>query len=553
MWRILVVGTAAAILAGTGARAAWPADTGGAASRPNIIFLLTDDQRDGSLAAFGHPFVQTPHLDRLVHEGVRFRNTYAASPVCAPSRVSFLTGMLERIHGVGFSSSYQLTEAQWERSYPALLRKAGYHTGFIGKFGIEYYTFKGRAAEMFDFWWAHDGWTKFLPKDHDTPSTRPYHRAKNDLITPIMGEAMLEFLEQAPTDRPFCLSVSFNVPHGSQTTSMHSGYADWQRMSQPANANPKLAGHPFYDRLYRDIDIAIPADTGTDPYRFIPRFIQDQDKGRRNQTYAYNYDRETCLEHHIRYYQQITGLDHVIGQLRDELDRRGLADDTVILYGSDHGLLMGEYGMGGKELLYDLTAKIPGIVYDPRIPADRRGRQLDQLVSGIDYTATILDYAGVEPPDFLDGLSLRPLVEGRNVPWREELFLESLFTMRDSPFQEGIRTRRWKYVRMYDGVIPWTEQDVAFGDRRPDFEMLFDLVADPGERANLAGSADHRDTLDTLRAKVASTSDALNARREAFKERVPTALREPRRPEPVGKPATSNLPASGVRVQPEGR
>lgn len=158
-------------------------------------------------------------------------------------------------------------------------------------------------------------------------------------------------------------------------------------------------------------------------------------------------------------------------------------------------------------------------------------------MSGIDYTATILDYAGVDPPAFLDGRSLRPLVEGRDVPWREELFLESLFTMRDSPFQEGIRTPRWKYVRMYDGVIPWREQDVAFGDRAPDFEMLFDLEADPGERANLAGSAGHRDTLAVLRTKVASASDALNTRREAFKQRVPTAVREPRRAEPAGKPA----------------
>ena len=108
------------------------------AARPNIILLLTDDQRDNTLGAMAHPFVQTPHLDRLMRESVRFRNAYTAEPVCAPSRVSLFTGMRERVHGVGFTSSYQLTEPQWQRSYPALLRNAGYHTGFIGKFGIEY-------------------------------------------------------------------------------------------------------------------------------------------------------------------------------------------------------------------------------------------------------------------------------------------------------------------------------------------------------------------------------------------------------------------------------
>jgi arylsulfatase A-like enzyme len=502
--------------------------TSGEDARPNIIFLLTDDQRDGTFAAMGHPYVQTPHLDRLMRESVRFRNAYAASPVCSPSRTSFFTGMLERVHGVGFTSDHQLTQAQWGRTYPALLRKAGYHTGFIGKFGVEYYEFRGRAAERFDFWRAHDGWTKFFPKDHDDPACTPYHTAKNDVITFIMGEAAAEFLETTPAGKPFCLSVSFNVPHGSQVTSMHDGYPDWHRMTRPANENPKLKGSPFYDTLYRNIDIALPADAATDPYRFIPKFILDQDKGRRDKTYVYDYDRDTCREHHIRYHQQITGLDHVIGELRAELERRGLADETVILFGSDHGLLLGEYGMGGKELLYDLSAKIPCVVHDPRLPEELRGRQLDDLVSGIDYTKTILDYAGVEAPDFMDGRSLRPLVEGRGTPWREELFLESLFTGRDTPLQEGMRTRRWKYIRMYDGVTPWREKDVDFRGRAPEFEMLFDLAADPGERENLAAAPAHADALAELRAKCAVESVALNDRREAFKKTVETRGRESR-------------------------
>ena len=490
------------------------------AERPNIIFLLTDDQRDNTFGAMGHPYVQTPNLDRFMRDSVRFRNTYIATPVCAPSRVSFFTGMLERMHGVGFSSAYQLTEAQWERSYPALLRQSGYHTGFVGKFGVEYYAFKGKAPEQFDFWWGHDGWTRFLPKDADTPSTRPYHHAKEDIITFVMGEAMTKFLDDLPRDKPFCLSVSFNVPHGSQTTSMYTDYLEWHRMMRPANQNPKLQGSPFYDTLYRDIGVRIPEDTCTDPYRFIPQFIMDQDKGRRNQTYVYNYDLATCLEHHIRYYQTITGLDHVIGQLLVDLERRGLAKETVILFASDHGLIMGEYGMGGKGLLYDLSAKIPCIVHDPRLSADLRGRQLDHLVSSLDYTRTILDYAGVEAPEFMDGASLRPLVEGRDVPWRDELFLESLFTLRDNPFQEGIRTKRWKYIRMYDGVVGFSEQDVDFANRPPEFEMLFDLEADPGERTNLADADEHRDLVAALRRKCAEQSIAINQRREQFKKLV---------------------------------
>jgi len=123
----------------------------GNSDRPNIIFLLTDDQRDNTLGGMGHPFVRTPNMDKLLKQGVRFSNTYIAQSVSSPSRVCLFTGMHERKHGVGFSSSYQLSEGQWEESYPSLLREKGYFTGFIGKFGVEYYTFKGRGSEKFDF------------------------------------------------------------------------------------------------------------------------------------------------------------------------------------------------------------------------------------------------------------------------------------------------------------------------------------------------------------------------------------------------------------------
>jgi len=488
--------------------------------RPNIIFLLTDDQRDNSFGAMGHPFVKTPNVDRLLAQSVRFSNTYIAEPTCSPSRTALFTGMHERVNGIGFTSSYQLTESQWQRTYPALVRKAGYHTGFIGKFGVEYYTFKGQAARQFDFWRAHDGWTRFFPKDFKSPSCTPYHGAKEDVITFIMGECIADFFDSLPKGKPFCLSVSFNVPHGSQTTSMYPDYPDWRRMTRPANENPKLKGSPFYDTLYRDVGIRIPEETATDPYRFIPKFIMDQDKGRRNQTYPYAYTRPTCLEHHVRYYQTITGLDHVIGRVLADLGRRHLAENTVIIFASDHGLLMGEYGMGGKALLYDLASKIPCFIYDPSLPPDRRGRRVENLVSSLDLTKTILDYAGVAAPDFMTGESLRPLVEGKDVPWRQELFLENLYTGRDTPFQEGIRLGKWKYIRMYDGKTGYLESDVDFSNRKPDFEMLFDLEADPREMNNLVESHGDSEILATLRAKCAAHSQSLNQQRESLKDAV---------------------------------
>ncbi|MGB0743894.1 MAG: sulfatase-like hydrolase/transferase [Opitutales bacterium] len=491
--------------------------------RPNIIFLLTDDQRDGTIGAMGHPFVQTPHMDKLVDRGVRFTNTYIATPVCAQSRISLFTGLPERVHGVGFSSIYNLSDEQWAQSYPVLVREAGYHTGFIGKFGLLYHSFK--AEEAFDFWYGHRGWTRFLPKDHNNADTRPYHQAKNDIITPIMGEAIEAFLESRPEDKPFCLSVSFNVPHGWQSQTMFTGYAGWQKLLRPASENPKLKGHPIYDQLYRDLEISIPEDTATDPYRFIPKALMDQDKGRRNRTYPYNYDWQTCLEHHYRYYQQITGLDVVIGDLLEGLKQRGLDKNTVIIFASDHGLLMGEYGMGGKALLYDLASKIPCFIYDPMLPESHRGREVEELVSSIDITRTILDYAGVEAPSQMSGLSLRPLlVKDQNAAWRDELFLESLFTLRDTPFQEGIRRGPWKYIRMFDGK-KHSDANVDFAGRTPDFEQLFNLEDDPGERHNLIETYAGHPLLAELREACAEQSNALNETRRDYSGEFPQETR----------------------------
>lgn len=492
--------------------------------KPNIIFLLTDDQRDNTFSAMGHPFIKTPNVDKLIEDGIRFSNTYIAEPVCSPSRVSLLTGMHERIHGVGFTSSYQLTEQQWENTYPALLRKNGYFTGFIGKFGVEYYTFKGKAAEKFDYWWAHDGWTKFLPKDFDSNSTKPYHQAKNNIITPIMGEAIEDFLNTKSTEKPFCLSVSLNVPHGSQTTSMYTDYEEWDIMSRPANENPQLKGHPIYDKLYRDLEIQIPAHTATDPYRFIPQNVLDQNKGRAS-VYKYDYNLQSCLEHHIRYYQQITGIDKIVGDLMASLENRNLSENTIIIFASDHGLLMGEYGMGGKALLYDLTSKIPCFIFDPRLPVNKKGKTINELVSSLDITTTILDYAEINSPVEMEGMSLIPLINNEKTEWRDELFLESLYTGRDNPFCEGMREGEWKYIRMFDGVTKYIESDIDFLGRQPEFEQLFNLKEDSGEKNNLIEEYEGSELLVRLRKKCSNQSVELNNFREKYKKEVSVKTR----------------------------
>ena len=400
----LFAGFALLLFPGVGApcRAQTPAP---AESRPNIIFLLTDDQRADALGISGHLVLETPHIDRLARDGVRFTDAHVVAPVCMPSRVSFMNGQYERVHQIGFSSPNVLSEVQWNQTYSALLRNAGYHVGFVGKIGLQQYSFRGSPLKKFDFWRGHDDWARFWPKEFDHLAI--YHDAEGEIVTPIMSESIERFLDQTPADRPFMLSVSFSAPHGSISGSML--YPDEQglnRMFTPANTHPKLA------------------------------------------------------------------------------------DNTIIIFSSDHGLLMGEYSMGGKSLLYDVATRVPLIVYDPRTPAGERGITIDELALSIDVPATIVSYAGLDVPQTMQGRTLRPLTENPEAVWRDEIFLESLFLMRTGPFMEAVRTKDWKYVRYFlSDTSQYTAKDVDFTGREPDFEQLFDLVNDPAEERNLIGDA----------------------------------------------------------------
>lgn len=481
---------------------------------PNVIFLLADDQSAGTLSSAGHPVLQTPNLDQLASTGLVFNNAFTVQPICAPSRFAIFTSQYERTNGLGFSSPYEATEAQWDASYPQAFRKAGYYTGFVGKFGVEYYDFRGRTAQKFDYWKGHDGWLSFFVRDNpaDTP-IQAYAGSQADIATEIMGESIVGFLDAAPTDKPFQLSVSFSAPHGSMTSSMyldadttHCQTSQCRKMGVPANRNPRLRDHPVYDSLYRDKKIQANVDVQANAQAHLPDKLVGHQK--RKQWYDYLYDPETNVEHMVRYYQQITGIDRVVGQLLEQLNSRDLLDNTIIIYTSDHGLLTGHYGVGGKGLLYDQSAKVPLIVVDPRMPG---GKQTDALALTIDLAPTMLELAGIDPPRPMMGTSLVPLLNNPGAPWRDAVLLESLTTVEDRHMSEALRTQDWKYIRYFrTPQCPYGESDLEFEQRAVAFEQLFDLRVDPTERRNLAQEKAYFTNLQQLRSQLATQSRALS-------------------------------------------
>ena len=495
-----------------------------APARPNIIFVLTDDQRWNSLGLTGNPVVKTPHIDRLAAEGTFFANGTVNSAICTPSRTCYFLGQYERRHGVNFNSGTAVTTEAWQKSYPVQLRNAGYFTGYVGKnhvpVGPEGYA--GDVIERsFDFWYAGHGALSFYPKRRHPI----FKGAKADTQIEILGEGALSFLDPGagfiagaeaflknrPPERPFCLTIAFNVPHAAGTSTMEL------QPSDPAlyrtTYREQLNTQPLPSTYVAKLSIRAP--------KLPPEVHYAQ---YRQKSYDY-VDTEAALrERQIREYETITGVDRLVGAVRAQLEKMGCAENTVILFSSDHGITHGEFGLGGKALNYDTCLRVPMIVMDPRVSAAARGQRSAALVQSIDFAPTMLDLAGVAAPATMQGESFLPAVQGRRFAGRSHAFSENLWsTYFGNPRCESVRTAEWKYIRYFahdrslfgnvagegeGGAVPdpiaaayhgWLTATIH--GEKPVYEELYHLSVDPDEITNLASDPNQTAVLRDLRAE----------------------------------------------------
>jgi arylsulfatase A-like enzyme len=427
--------------------------------RPNIVFVLADDLRWDALRPAGNQVVETPNIDALAAGGVRFTQSFVTTSICCVSRASLLCGQYERRHGIGdFERAF--TSEQWKRTYPALLRAAGYHTGFIGKFGVGNAKAIAAMSSEFDFWRGKPGQAGpfFDPND----STRTHATAR-------FGDEALEFIRTAPSERPLCLSLSFSAPHA--------------RDGKPREFEPDSRD----ESLYAESPIPVSNKTAPQFFDALPD-VAKVSEGRKR--WERRFDTPERFRETVRdYLRLVSGIDREIGRMREALEKRGLANKTVIIFTSDNGFFFGERGLADKWLMYEESIRVPLIVYDPRLPRGRHGTLVDQLVLNIDIAPTVLEMAGLIPPTVMQGRSLVPLVSGEAASnWRTDFFYEHHFGEKRKPpipATEGVREVRWKYTR-------WVSID-------PVYEELFDLEADPGELRNLSTHPSHGSQLERLR------------------------------------------------------
>ena len=472
--------------------------------RPNILVILSDDQRADHLGVNGHPVLQTPNLNNLADEGMNFRNAFASSTACTPNRTCILTGQYERKHGVNFNSRSSLKEEAWERTYPMMLKKAGYYVGYVGKNhtpigksdrGVGYQS--GVMDCSFNYWYGNHNHSTFYPK-----SKFPiYGNAKVNTQVEIFTEGALnflsekngfasarEFLKSRPSDKPFCLLVNLNVPHNKGTSTMR--------------LLPKDSD--LYKSAYRDHieDLPVPDTYLAEHEIKRPKLPNHVYNGQYIDSYNYVKNRADLKERMVRVCQTVEGVDRMVGSLLSQLKQDGVANNTVTFYTSDHGIQHGEHGLGGKVLLYEESLRVPMIVHDPRIPKERRAGQSEELVVSIDLAPTILELAELPVDDEMQGMSLIPLMHQKTVEWRIDFFAENLFTGQNYPRIEAVREKELKYIRYFPRShrISYRKLLVSSIEGEPPiFEELYDLSKDSHEKKNLVGEKNYQMDLIRLR------------------------------------------------------
>jgi arylsulfatase A-like enzyme len=421
-----------------------------AESRPNIVFLMADDQCTYSVGCYGNKDVQTPNLDRLARDGMAFDNHYDTTAICMASRANVMTGMYEYKTGCNFEHG-PLIKKHWDASYPMLLRKAGYTTAFAGKFGFEVVDRtedkRGRLPENdFDHWGGGPGQTHYTTSKN--LSMKKYAE-RYPHSTRAYGAFGRDFIEQASKQTaPFCLSISFKAPHHPVTPD------------------------PVFEQVYAGKEFTKPGNYGRE---FGQHFATQSQMGRqftRFDDWKYSSEYSSVM---AKYNQQIFAIDVAVAMVRQALEDHGVAKNTVVIYTSDNGFLCGSHGYGSKVLPYEEASRVPLIIYDPRHPNSGRELRSKALTGNIDFAPTILALAGLPAPDNMDGESLLPLYADPQLEIHDQLALINVWG--PVPVHSlSVVTKDWKYI-----YWPY-----AKGDFEP-AEELYHKSIDPLELANLAG------------------------------------------------------------------
>ena len=420
-----------------------------AAPPMNILVLLADDWRYDTLGVAGNPVVQTPNLDRLAGEGLRFTHGCVSTAICGVSRASLFTGQWMSRHG---NTAFNAFKTPWAETYPGLLRTNGYFVGHVGK----WHNGKFPAAN-FDFGRAYSG-THWITNRNGT-TLHVTQKNENDT---------LEFLRTRPGEKPFCLTLAFFAPHAEDDHPL-------QYLPQPRSR-----------ALYQDVTIPVPSNATDESFHRLPSFIaHEKNEGRVR--WHWRFDTPAKYQSMMKnYYRLATEVDTTCGRVLEELKRQGLLDNTLVIFTGDNGYYHAEHGLADKWYPHQESIRVPLIVRDPRLAGARHGQTNDDFVLNVDLAPTILAAAKIAAPPKMQGRDLAPLYLAASKPaWRTEFFYEHAVIRNTNfiPSSEALVRKDWKYFY-------WPDFNV---------EQLFDLRADPQEERDLIADPSQKECLAEMR------------------------------------------------------
>jgi N-acetylglucosamine-6-sulfatase len=410
-------------------KAMWAAEP---ATRPNIVFIIVDDLRFNALSCMGHPFLKTPHIDRIAAEGALFQNAFVTTPLCSPSRASFLTGRYAHAHGVvgngnrGEAISHKLV------TFPLLLDETGYDTAYVGKWHMGD---DDSPRPGFDRWVSFKGQGAYENPVFNVDGQQVHAEG---YVTDLLTDYAVEFVRQARA-KPFVLYLAHKAVHANFTPApRHAAMFADQPIPRTSGAQDTLEGKPVLRRT-----LPRPEKAGEHPGL--------KDDIVRRQLAA------------------VLAIDEGVGRLLEALEQSEQLDNTLIIFTSDNGFFWGEHGLGDKRAAYEESIRVPLLMrYPPLLP---RNTTIDEIVLNVDIVPTLLELAGAAIPEDVHGRSVLSLLKGDTDDWRTSFLAEYFGPVHERvPRWQAVRTARWKYIHYpdFDGM-----------------DEIYDLAADQYEMTNL--------------------------------------------------------------------
>lgn len=453
--------------------------------RPNILFIFSDDHAQNAISAYGSRINQTPNIDRIANEGVLFENNFCGNAICAPSRATVLTGQHSHINGVRDNNN---TLEPGVLTYPQALQEAGYQTAMIGKWHLK------SDPVGFDYWQILPGQGDYYNPDFLTPDGKKnYQGYVTDITTDIALKWLQEGREQG---RPFLLHCWQKAPHRNWMPGPdHLTMYDDRQIPEPANLFDDFSGRATVEKEHKmgiaehmfldyDLKVSDPLYNNPEPPWGLKRLNPKQAKAWDE---AYSPKNKEFKEKGLQgddlvrwkyqryikdYLRCIASVDDNVGRMLDYLEESGLAENTLVIYSSDQGFYLGEHGWYDKRWMFEESLRMPLLM---KWPAKiKEGSRIKELTQNIDYAPTMLDVAGVRIPYSIQGESILPLLEERQVDWRRSIYYEYFEEPgpHNVPKHRGVRTARYKLIHYYT---------------RMEWE-LFDLQEDPQEMNSLYGN-----------------------------------------------------------------